>query len=275
MMDLRDVAMLEEDRLALGMTEVALETRRVSDAWGGGVVTRGEPGTWVNTAVGFGLRGPVSRAAVDSLVEFHESGGVEPRIEVCPFADPSALEQLEAARFAIRLFENVFFRPLGADGVAVEPPAPHGVRIGLVDPSDAEVVEAYCRAVTSGFAEPAAPSEGDMALARRIVGHPRVASFAAFDPAGKVVGGGALEVHGQIAALFGLSVAPAFRRRGIQLALMAARLRRAAERGARVATISSKPGVATERNARRMGFEVAYTRVALARAGPGLVAAKV
>ncbi len=73
------------------------------------------------------------------------------------------------------------------------------------------------------------------------------------------------------AALFALAVLPAYRRRGVQQALIAARLRAAAEAGATVVTISALPGVATERNARRMGFQVAYTKVVLVRPGAGLV----
>jgi len=271
MIDLRDVAMLEEARLAVGMSEVALESRSIPEEWGGGVVTRGDPGTWVNSSVGMGMRGGVRAEAVDAVIEFHESAGVEPRVEVCPFADPTIVGHLAARGFGLRQFESVFFRPLG-EGESVPASEPEGVRIAGVDPGDRETVDGYCRAIASGFAEPAAPSEGDLALALRVVRHPRVASFGAFDGAGRVVGGGSVELHESVASLFGLSVAPAFRRRGVQLALMAARLRLAGERRIRVATISSRPGVATERNARRMGFQVAYTRVVVTRPGAGLVA---
>ena len=53
--------------------------------------------------------------------------------------------------------------------------------------------------------------------------------------------------------------------------LIAARLNHAGTRGVRVATIGSRPGAGTERNVRRMGFQTAYTKVMLARSGPGLV----
>jgi GNAT superfamily N-acetyltransferase len=66
-------------------------------------------------------------------------------------------------------------------------------------------------------------------------------------------------------------VLPEFRRRGIQQALIAARLNYAAARGARLATIGSKPGAGTERNVRRMGFATAYTKPVMVRPGPGLV----
>ena len=85
-----------------------------------------------------------------------------------------------------------------------------------------------------------------------------------------------MDVTGACAALFGAAVAPDYRRRGIQQALVAERLRVARERGAKVATIGCRTGQepsGTERNARRMGFQAAYTKPHLVRPGPGLAAA--
>jgi GNAT superfamily N-acetyltransferase len=69
-------------------------------------------------------------------------------------------------------------------------------------------------------------------------------------------------------------VLPRFRRRGIQQALMAARLEHAASRGARFATIGARPGIPTNRNAMRMGFRLAYTKVVLVKPGPALVSVR-
>jgi hypothetical protein len=53
--------------------------------------------------------------------------------------------------------------------------------------------------------------------------------------------------------------------------MIAWRMNAAADRGAKVATIGSKPGIPTERNVRRMGFSVAYTQPVMVRPGAGLV----
>ena len=74
-----------------------------------------------------------------------------------------------------------------------------------------------------------------------------------------------------LAALFGTSVLPAFRRRGIQTALIAARLERARQRDCTFATIHSRPGIPTERNAKRMGFALVYTKAIMTMPGEGLV----
>jgi hypothetical protein len=56
----------------------------------------------------------------------------------------------------------------------------------------------------------------------------------------------------------------------VQLALLVHRLERARALGCPLAVIGSKPGVATERNAARMGFRVAYTKVILRKPEQGL-----
>ena len=72
-------------------------------------------------------------------------------------------------------------------------------------------------------------------------------------------------------SLFGASVLPAFRRRGIQQALISARLQTALSLGADLASITSHPGIPTERNAARLGFQLAYVRAVMVKRGPELV----
>lgn len=267
MLALDEIARREEARLARGLGEIA-EARR---AFGGGVAARGSPGTWVNSAVGMALRGPVARHEIESVLSWYESASVEPRFEVAPFVDAAFLDDCAALGMVVRAFENTFFRTLKRDEPlrpVVDPPA--GLSIAIVDPRDETAVHSYSLVVTTGFfPEGMTPRAEDLAVTARAVRHPRTLAFTA-SLAGRVVGAGAMEIADQCAALFGLSVLPEFRRRGIQQALLAARLSEAARRGATLATIGSRPGVATERNVRRMGFQLAYTKVILVRPGPGL-----
>lgn len=271
MIDLAEVARLDEARLAIGMAEIADFHREILVERGGGVMTRSAPGTWGNTSVALGMRGPVTREAIDELIEFHEAGRVEPRTEVCPFADATLLPLLAERGFVVRVFENVFFREISA-GERVRPVfEPPGVRIEIIDPGDERLVDEFARVVAAGFSEPQPPNVGDVALTRTVAKHPRTVCVVAMDKSERIIGGGAMEASGPACALFMLAVTREYRRRGVQQALVAARLNLAANRGARIATISSRPGVATERNARRMGFQVAYTKIAMVRPGAGLV----
>ena len=267
MLDLRRVAQLEEARLRLGMAEVSHAFIEV----GAGVATRGDKGTWVNSAVAIGMGTPVTAEDIDRVIAFHEQAGAEPRVEACPFADKSLLTALAARNFTLAGFDNVFFRELTPGEVFAPPHAPPpDLTIREVDPRSPEQVRTFALTVTTGFAPPGSPrQQAAIDLVERCCHHPRTRNYTAFigdTPAGA----GSLELHGEISALFGLSVLKGFRGRGIQQSLIATRLTAARDAGCAVATISSAPGNHTERNARRAGFEVAYTRAFMSRPGPGL-----
>jgi GNAT superfamily N-acetyltransferase len=78
---------------------------------------------------------------------------------------------------------------------------------------------------------------------------------------GRVVGGATVALRGNVAGLFGASTLPEFRRRGVQTALLHARLRRAAETNCDLAVSLAQPGSASNRNIARRGFQTLYTRV--------------
>lgn len=298
MLPLAEIARLEERRQALGIGEVAPESRPFGRPGSlpanhqrpdGGVLSRGLPGQWCNSAVGLGLDGPVAREDLEDMAAWYASAGIEPRVELCPFAHPSLIEHLGAMGFVVKFFEMVFFRELsdlqgptesaalGQTRSAAKAPflPPTGVEIRLVDPADDEMVRTYARVAISGFfPEGVSPTEADYVIAERVPRHSRTRGVVAIADA-RVVGAGAVEVMGDASALFGVTVLPEYRQRGIQTAMLEFRMRHAAERGAKIATIGSLPGGGTERNVRRMGFQVAYTRPALVRPGPGLVSVPV
>jgi GNAT superfamily N-acetyltransferase len=104
----------------------------------------------------------------------------------------------------------------------------------------------------------------------RAVNRPEHDGFIAYLD-GVAVGAGGCATREGVTSLFGTSVRPAFRGRGIQQALMAARLERAVALGSQLADITSRPGIPTERNAARLGFQMAYARIVLVKRGPGLI----
>ncbi|MBX3379864.1 MAG: hypothetical protein KF805_07195 [Phycisphaeraceae bacterium] len=273
-MDIPSIARLEEARLAVGCAEISEHTLPIKS---GGVACRDLPGSWNNIAVGLGMNGPVAREEVEQFAAWYEASGIEPRIEICPLADPSLIKHCESLRFGVRNFDNLLYRELSGDEHVRPAQAPDSsISIRIVDKSDDAEVRTYSRLSMTGFSPPGfVPPESDFELWARVVKHPRTVSFIASirDSRGTHdAGAGAMEVHNEIACLFGLSTLHEFRKRGVQQSLIAARLNLAASKGVRVATIGSRPGAGTERNVRRMGFATAYTKVILARAGPGLVA---
>ncbi len=83
---------------------------------------------------------------------------------------------------------------------------------------------------------------------------------------GAVAGGGTLAVRDGLAGLFGASTLPAYRNRGVQTALLLARLARGLDAGCDLAVCLAQPGSSSERNVVRLGFSVLYTRVKFERA---------
>ncbi|MDZ7639055.1 MAG: hypothetical protein U5J83_12545 [Bryobacterales bacterium] len=85
---------------------------------------------------------------------------------------------------------------------------------------------------------------------------------------GQPAGVASLRCDAGVALFNGASTVPALRRRGVQRALLAARLRLAAEQQCDLAMMCAQPGSTSQRNAERQGFRIVYTRVKWHRA-PG------
>jgi GNAT superfamily N-acetyltransferase len=77
----------------------------------------------------------------------------------------------------------------------------------------------------------------------------------------RAIGTGAVGIYDGVAILAGASTIPDARNQGAQRALLDARLRFAAERGCDLAMMAALPGSASQRNAERQGFRIAYTRI--------------
>ncbi len=263
-----EIARAEEGRQARGTAEVVPEAEPIAGGW----MTFDAIGSWANQAVGLGLHGPVSEGDLERLVAFYVERGVEPRLEVCAFAHESLLQGLAARGFVLREFEDVLARPLDP-GEDLRALLPHGWPAGLtcerVDPNDPEAVERFVEVTLAGFQPDVPPDPVFAAITRRVLAHPRNDAFL-LHLDGEVAGVGGMETAGAISCQFGGVVLPAFRRRGLQAALIVARLERARERGATLVCTHSSPGIPTERNALRLGFRLAYAKVVLVKPGEGL-----
>jgi GNAT superfamily N-acetyltransferase len=72
---------------------------------------------------------------------------------------------------------------------------------------------------------------------------------------------GGLSLHDGVALFAGAATAPEMRRKGLQGALLEARMRYAFEHGCDLAMMVTEAGSESQRNAERQGFRVAYTRM--------------
>jgi GNAT superfamily N-acetyltransferase len=80
------------------------------------------------------------------------------------------------------------------------------------------------------------------------------------EKAGRTIATGGLIIHDRVALLAGASTIPDARGQGAQRAVLAARLKYAADLGCDLAMMVTEPGGESQRNAERNGFRIAYTR---------------
>jgi GNAT superfamily N-acetyltransferase len=264
-----DLARLVERKQAVAAAELANESRPLAEGW----LAFDGPGSYVNKACGFGLERPLTEAELEELVSFFTTRGVEPRVELSPFVSPTLLVGLAQRGFVLQRFANVLARkiPEQDNFRALLPQGwPEGVTIERVNPQDDAAVREYVELAESGFLKAGEPLPPEfLELGIKGVRRPVQDAFVA-RRGREAIGAGGCESSGGATVLFGTSVKPAWRGRGVQQALIAARLERGRERGSRLAVIISGPGIPTERNAARLGFEMAYSRVTLVKHGEGL-----
>jgi GNAT superfamily N-acetyltransferase len=92
--------------------------------------------------------------------------------------------------------------------------------------------------------------------ARTGSGHPFIAEIG-----GGAVGAAGFGIYDEVCVLAGAATVPEARNRGVQNALLDARLRLAKESGCSLAMICALPGSQTQKNAQKNGFNIAYTRI--------------
>jgi len=85
---------------------------------------------------------------------------------------------------------------------------------------------------------------------------------------GAIAGGGSLRLDGEIAQFSGAGTLPHFRRRGVQTALLRARLADAAAAGCAIGVVLTQPGSKSQQNVQREGFALLYARQLLVKAPP-------
>jgi GNAT superfamily N-acetyltransferase len=136
---------------------------------------------------------------------------------------------------------------------------PPEVRISLAGPADADL---WIITTAQGFTEQEQPSEIDLEILGPNFHSANAACFLAW-VGNRPAGGGGMYTHAGVTELGGASTRPAFRKRGIQTALLFARLAAAQELGCDLAISLTEPGSASQRNLERLGFGLAYTKVTM------------
>lgn len=200
-----------------------------------------------------GLFATPTNTELETIERFFDERGAAILHEVSPMASTETLELLVARGYRPVELSSIMFRPILTASSANDT----RVRARI---ASAEEVDLWSETAAEGWRE-----FGELSSFMRDIGRVSASSdgmtsfFAEID--GRAVGTGAVGIHDGVAILAGASTIPEARKQGAQRALLEARLRHAAEHGCDLATMGAAPGSASQRNAERQGFRIAYTRI--------------
>ncbi|HTV18147.1 MAG TPA: GNAT family N-acetyltransferase [Polyangiaceae bacterium] len=243
----------------------------VARAIGGGVAVHTGQSSPMDKVIGLGFEA-FEGSALSDFVAFEESvlarGGFV-QVELATRADPSVARALAQRGYSLVGFEDV----LGID-LASAARADARTSATEVAPATADEVDTWIDVVATAFAHadvgdgpeshesfPRASVERAM---RDMLALPDFTCYLArLD--GSVVGGASLRTDREqrVAQFTGAATLPNARRRGVQSALLRARLAAARTSGAEIAVITTRPGSKSQENALGSGFSLLYSRAVL------------
>jgi hypothetical protein len=210
----------------------------------------------VTQTFGLGMFEAVTEAQMDRLEEFFRERGAPVFHEVSPLADPSALALLNERGYQPFEFTSVMFRPLQR-GVSVAELRNENIRVRRIGKDELDL---WAQTAARGWSEFIELGDFMLELSQISAKRSGALSFLA-ELEGQPIATGAMNLFEGVALLAGASTIPEGRRQGAQLALLDSRLRYAADSGCDIALMGALPGSASQRNAERHGFRIAYTRI--------------
>ncbi|OQD72568.1 hypothetical protein PENDEC_c020G01231 [Penicillium decumbens] len=219
----------------------------------------------LNRAVGCGEEGELADADLKGLESVFATVGLEPEIHLSPFAQPSVFESLVSRGYIETGILSTYWCTLEQSAVedtkACTTGAPVMARRATVDET-----EQFIEASATGFQTNGRSYELLRALAliaNRRTDTTLYLAFANHEIAGTAAMATMETGSGGVAHLYLDSTLPGYRGRGVQLALIRARLLDAAWLGLGVATTITRVGDGSARNAERAGLRLAYTTAIL------------
>jgi ribosomal protein S18 acetylase RimI-like enzyme len=258
-----------ESRLSLAMA-AGSKAAGTPDVFGmkvnGGAAVFCGNGAPMTKVIGVGIQAPLADRDLDTIECAFHAVGCLPGWEVSTLADFESIRRLERRGYRLQRIEMV----LGCGLAAVTLPAlPDGITVttGEADLWGRIAVDAFSAAETvEGRDAPAesydrAAMEEAMAQYRHDTAIRRYLARLHDVPAGSA----SARVDDGVFQMCGAGTLVEYRRRGVQNALLTARLADARAAGCDVAIVTVEPGSRSQANAQRRGFSPLYSRLVLAR----------
>ncbi len=213
-------------------------------------------GSPIGRATGIGFDRSITAQDLDRVEDFYRRHGAPAQVDLCPLHDAPVFEMFKERGYAIAELNNVLFRRLEASEEFPSSPAGCEIRRG-----QAEEAKELGAIVERAFFPDGAP-ETFRDLLAPLYQMEGAITFAASVEGATVACAAALAIpqHG-VLALCGAGTHVEFRRRGLQTALLRARMNAAREAGCEYAVVVTNGGSDSQKNCERLGFRVAYSKV--------------
>jgi GNAT superfamily N-acetyltransferase len=213
-------------------------------------------GSPIGRATGIGLNRAITGEDLDRIEAFYRRHKAPSQVDLTPMHTPETFEMFKQRGYAVAELNNVLYRRL--DGAEKPAPVPAGFEIRRSSRAEAEVTGAI---VESAFFPDGAP-EGFRGLMAPLYQMENALAFVATHQAKPVAcGTGIVIPEHTVFALCGAGTLADYRGRGLQTALFEARMQAALKAGCEYAVVVTQGGTTSERNAERLGFRVAYSKV--------------
>jgi GNAT superfamily N-acetyltransferase len=177
-------------------------------------------------------------------------------VDLTPLHGPEIFELFKQRGYAIAELNNVLYRKLDPEEAFPSPPAGFEIRRSL--PEEADITGAI---VESAFFPEGAPEPFRGLIAPLYQMETALAFVATKESKPVACGTGIVIAEHSIFALCGAGTLAPYRGRGLQTALLRSRISAAIHAGCEYAVVVTQGGTTSQRNAERLGFRVAYSKV--------------
>jgi GNAT superfamily N-acetyltransferase len=213
-------------------------------------------GSPIGRATGLGLDRSFRADDLDRVEEFYRSHKAPSQVDLCPLHDPGVFEMFKQRGYGIAELNNVLYFRLDLKEEFF--PAPAACEIRWARPDEADAASAV---VERAFFPDGAPEMYRGLIAPLYQMEGALAFVATIDGEIVACGTGLIIPQHRMFALGGAGTLPEFRGRGFQTALLRVRMAAAAAAGCEYAAVVTQGGTTSQRNAERLGFRVAYSKV--------------
>ncbi len=203
---------------------------------------------------GLGLFAELTESVLAEAEAFFFTRGTAAMHEICPLAGPASLQRLCARGYQPVEVSNVLFLSIEERAEAL----PGNVSVRVIGGDEAAL---WTDISTRGWTHEHPELEDFMRQTCGLLVSREGSPCFLAEVDGQPGGAGAMVIRQGVALLAGAATVPELRRRGLQGALLEARLRYAHEHGCDLGMMVTEAGSNSQRNAERQGFRIAYTRI--------------